>query len=360
MRILYGVSGEGSGHSSRARVALRHLAAAGHEVRVASYDRGYRNLHADFDALEIEGLSIATADNQVSIVRTFTENLGRLPDGWRALRELRRWGFHDYEPDVVITDFEPMSAYLARNAGLPLLSIDNQHRMRWMEYPCPPDLSRDAKLAETVVRLLVPKPDAALVTTFWFGEVKNERTFLVPPILRQEVRDRTPTEGEHVLVYATKGFESLLERLRACPRERFHVYGFDRPEGEDGNLVFRPFSVEGFLDDLAAARAVVATAGFTLMTEALSLRKPMLALPMAGQFEQALNALLLGDSGCGRDGRDAGDDTLGDFLYRLPEHRERLAAYELGDPDTILAELDRLLADDAAELRRLREARRQS
>lgn len=360
MRILYGVSGEGSGHSSRARVALRHLVAAGHEVRVASYDRGYRNLSDDFDVLEIEGLSIATADNQVSLVQTFTDNLGRLPEGWRALRELRRWGVSEFEPDVVLTDFEPMTAYLARHTGRPLLSLDNQHRMRWMNYPCPPELSRDARLAETVVRMLVPRPDAALVTSFWFGEVKNERTFLVPPILRQEVRGREATEGEHVLVYATKGFDSLLERLRACPRERFLVYGYDRPPGEDGNLVFRGFSVDGFLDDLASCRAVVATAGFTLMTEALSLGKPMLALPMAGQFEQALNALLLQDIGCGRDGRDAGSETLGDFLYRLPEYRARLAEHELGEPDAILHQLDRLLDDDAAELRRLRELRRQS
>ena len=39
-RIVYGVSGEGSGHSSRAREMAGHLVQRGHEVRMASYDRG--------------------------------------------------------------------------------------------------------------------------------------------------------------------------------------------------------------------------------------------------------------------------------------------------------------------------------
>jgi UDP:flavonoid glycosyltransferase YjiC (YdhE family) len=39
-RVLYGFSGEGSGHSSRAREMMRHLAERGHAVLGASYDRG--------------------------------------------------------------------------------------------------------------------------------------------------------------------------------------------------------------------------------------------------------------------------------------------------------------------------------
>jgi UDP:flavonoid glycosyltransferase YjiC (YdhE family) len=52
-RILYGLSGEGSGHSSRSKQMARHLESLGHEVWLASYDRGYRNLKDEFnDVLE--------------------------------------------------------------------------------------------------------------------------------------------------------------------------------------------------------------------------------------------------------------------------------------------------------------------
>ena len=38
---------------------------------------------------------------------------------------------------MVITDFEPMTAYLAYTNDLPLITIDNQHRMRYMQYDGP-------------------------------------------------------------------------------------------------------------------------------------------------------------------------------------------------------------------------------
>ncbi len=71
-KVVYGVSGEGSGHSSRAREMATHLRDQGHDLWLASYDRGYRNLQKDFRVLEIEGLCIASEDNKVSVVKTFT------------------------------------------------------------------------------------------------------------------------------------------------------------------------------------------------------------------------------------------------------------------------------------------------
>lgn len=356
-RIVYGISGEGSGHSSRAREMITHLAERGHVVKAVSYGRGYQNLKDDFDVFETEGLHIESVDNKVSLVRTFTENLARLGDGIQKLRELRELCFRSFEPEVVITDFEPMTAYLARAHDLPLVTIDNQHRLRYLRCARPPHLELDARIAETVVRAMVPKPDVSLVTTFWFGEVTNYRTFLFPPILRREVLALRPRDEGHVLVYLTRGFEELLERLRETPRERFHVYGFER-QGDEANLAFRPFSQAGFLDDLASCKAVVATAGFTLMTEALHLGKPVLAFPMAGQYEQELNALLLEESGCGKNGRERRPETLGDFLYRLPDYRAHLAARPPDDPRAIHAKLDELLADDAALAREFHRRRR--
>ena len=68
---------------------ISHLQSAGHTVKVASYDRGYRNLRDDFDVFETEGLTIGSADNRVSVVQTFVDNLSRLSEGVRKLRELR-------------------------------------------------------------------------------------------------------------------------------------------------------------------------------------------------------------------------------------------------------------------------------
>jgi uncharacterized protein (TIGR00661 family) len=356
-RIVYGVSGEGSGHSSRAREIASHLREKGHTIWLVSYDRGYQNLKADFDVFETEGLCITSEDNKVSIVKTFTENIKRLPEGFKCLQELRQRLFEEFQPDCVITDFEPMTAYLANHYSLPLMTIDNQHRMRYLKYDGPSHLKVDAQVTKAIIRAMVPRPDVSLVTTFYFDATTNDRTFLFPPILRREVLDQQSVDGDHILVYLTSSFESLLDELRHFRRESFLVYGYDRSD-HVGTTTFKPFSRDGFLRDLASAKAVVATAGFTLMSEALYLRKPYMAMPMRGQFEQELNAVQLERLGYGKNVANVGPEAIGDFLYRIPNYAEQLQTYEACDNHAIKRKLDELLENDCALAHQFHDRRR--
>ena len=145
----------------------------------------------------------------------------------------------------------------------------------------------------------------------------------------------------------TSGFESLLEQLQGFSREKFLVYGYDRSDVV-GPCQFRPFSRDGFLTDLAGAKAVIATAGFTLISEALYLRKPYCALPMNGQFEQELNAFMLARLGYGKNAAELSSESLGDFLYHIPDYEQNLAGYPAEDNHAIQQKLDELLADDCA------------
>src|SRR5207253_10346711 len=99
------------------------------------------------------------------------------------------------------------------------------------------------------------------------------------------------------------------------------VYGMRRdlkaPEVE-GNLTFMPFSEAGFIDDLRTARAVIAGGGYTLMSEAVYLHKPLLSLPVEGQFEQVLNALYLEKLGYGQHAQALDSETLERFLAEVP------------------------------------------
>lgn len=352
-KILYGISGEGSGHSSRAREMLTHLIAQGHDVRAISYDRGYKNLKNDFDVHEIVGLTIVSEDNKVSPIRTVLENLRGLKDGIRSFHTTRRKFFKQFKPDCVITDFEPTSAYLANYYDVPLISLDNQHRMRYMNYQRPKGFSKDAKVTETVIRTMVPKPDVSLITTFHFDEPTNDHTFLFPPILRKAVLDLTSYDNGHILVYATAGFDSLIALLPQFTRERFVIYGYDR-ESREGNLHYRPFSQTGFLDDLASARAVIATAGFTLITEALYLGKPYLALPMQGQFEQVLNAFMLNKLQYGAAAYELTTQNIAAFLYHLDDYRAQLVDYPREGNHRILQFLDSLFENDCAKIRQFK------
>ena len=350
------MSGEGSGHTSRALAVLPHLVERGHDVRVVGYDRSYRDLKDRFDVFETEGLTIGQVDNEVSIARTITENLARIPRGHAKSREVKERLFKKFGPDVVITDFEPMTAYLANYFGIPLITLDNQHRMRYMDLAVPDRLAPGMALTRAIIRAMIPRPDVSLVTTFHSGPLTNDRTFLFEPLIRPSVLRAVPTEGDSIVVYFTKGARSFVERLGEYGGERFLIYGQDR-RGGAGNATFRPFSREGFVQDLASCKAVMASAGFTLITEALHLKKPYLALPTRGQFEQELNAVMLDALGYGKGCFRLTRGTLGDFLENVPRYRRTLEDYTGSGGGALKEKLDDLLKDRCALAREYHERR---
>ena len=95
----------------------------------------------------------------------------------------------------------------------------------------------------------------------------------------------------------------------------------------------------------------MATAGFTLMTEAFYLRKPYLALPMCGQFEQELNAYQLARLKYGINLRRIRSEAIGNFLYRLPDYQHNLNSYRAEDNSAIKAMLGELLDDNCSKAR---------
>jgi uncharacterized protein (TIGR00661 family) len=138
--ILYGVNGEGSGHSSRAHEVLMHLKNSGHAVHVVSFDRGLENLAADSEVTAIFGLRLAYARNRVRYVRTVVKNLLTVPQAARSIRQLLRLA-GQWKIQLVITDFEPLSCHVAHQLRLPAISIDNQHALTCGEISQPGRLS---------------------------------------------------------------------------------------------------------------------------------------------------------------------------------------------------------------------------
>src|SRR5215471_10159261 len=322
--ILYGVNGEGSGHSTRAKEVISHLEEKGHAVRVVSFDRGLRNLSESFDVTEIFGFRLAYVNNRVRYRRTLARNLITAP---RAAQSLARL-IHQAEAwkiELVITDFEPLSCEVGRRKRLPVIAIDNQHCLTNVLVSLPRHFRRDAAAAKLVTRLMTPHARAYLVTSFFQAPTRRKNTFLFPPILRGEVLAAKPVAGEHVLVYVTSPSPELAKLLKQV-RAKFVAYGFG-VEGREGNMLFKKPSMEGFLTDLASCKAIIANAGFSLVSEALHLGKPYLAVPVKNQFEQILNAYYLGKTGYGAYWEELNKERVESFLFNLPTYGERLKLY---------------------------------
>ena len=332
MRILYGVVGEGMGHATRSRVLLEELTRE-HQVHIVASGRAKDYLAQRFQNVRnIWGLTIAYGGNSVRSWQTVLQNLQGAVAGFpQNVREYFRL-LEDFEPEVVVSDFESFSYLFAKAHGLPVLSVDNMQIINRCKHD--PDLlagHEDAfELTRSIVKTKLPGAFHYLVTTFFHPPVRKDRTTLVPSILRPEVLEAKAEEGEHLLVYQTATTNAQLPEVLKGARLPCRVYGLRRDLKEDvvdGNLTYRPFSEARFIDDLRTARGVVAGGGFTLMSEAVYLRKPVLSLPVEGQFEQVLNALYLQRLGYGQYAPRLTPDVLAEFVRRLPLCRTSLQGY---------------------------------
>ena len=349
MRILYGVNGEGLGHATRSQVVIDRLLARGHDVRVVASGRAFSYLQARLPRVdEIFGPSFAMEEGEIRRWATLRRNVLAAP---RGLPETaRHWlaVVHYWRPHVVVTDFEPLSALYARSHHVPLVSVDNIH----MLLRCHHDDGivgaelPDFVLARAITRAMIPTAGDYVVSTFFRPRVIWGRTTLVPPIVRPEVIDAVPERGEHVLVYSS-GDHAVIDALddAGVPARVYGMRG--RQSGEE------------FLEDLRTARAVITGGGFSLLSEAIYLRKPVLSMPLHGQFEQLMNARYLEREGYGMCAPAAGPAELEQFLARLPEYESELALYEQDGNRVALETIAaRVTAAGADSRRDRRQARR--
>lgn len=357
MRILYGVVGEGMGHAMRSRVVLEHLIREGHEVEVVASGRAVDFLKKRFPEVQrIHGLHIVYDDNRVRRGRTLWQNVlagtQNLPGQIQAYFEL----LEDFEPECVISDFESWTYFFAKAHRLPIFSIDNMQVLN--RCTLPDDVieghRRDFEIAKAFVKSKLPFCDHYLITTFFHPPIRKDHTSLHPPILRPEILAAKPAQGEHLLVYQTaEGHETLTRTLQQTGLE-CRIYGMRRDlteEQVEGNLRYRPFSESGFIADLASAKGVIAGGGFTLMGEAVFLHKPMLSVPVEGQFEQVLNGRFLQRLGYGRYTEDLHDPSaVFDFVEAIPDCEAALASYTHDRNDGLFRTLNGLLDREGSGL----------
>ncbi len=345
------------GHAMRSRVVLEHLVGQGHEISIMASGRAVDFLSARFDNVDrIHGLHMIYEENRVRFGSTLWSNalagVTGVPENVAAYFELIK----GFEPEAVISDFESWSYLFAKAHRLPVFSIDNMQIINRCAHS--PEILEGARadfeLARAFVKGKLPFCDHYFITSFFYPPLRKERTSLHPPILRPEVLSVAPSRGGHLLVYQTgEGYDGLARALQKTGLE-CRVYGMRRgitEEQVDGNLRYRPFSERGFVEDLASCRAVVAGGGFTLMGECVYLHKPLLAVPLKGQFEQLMNARYLEREGYGRASEDVNDPAeVFAFLEALPDCEARLATYRQDGNRALLGALDAQLDRAAAGL----------
>ncbi len=340
-KILFGVAGEGLGHAARASIAIKHLEKQGHKIKVITYHKGYWALKNDFDVYKIFGLRFAHKNGDTTYPGTVLENIKKTPEATKSFQKIKLL-VKTFQPDVIITDLEPFSSLMAHLYHIPLISIDNQHRITQGKVKYDKKWIVDYLINKTGVSTVAFGANAYIITSFFNFKITHPNSYIVPPILQDDILKAKPTQGKHILVYNTTTDTKNLITLFEKRPEKFIIYGPNKNKTIK-NCIFKKQSKNGFLKDLVSAKAVIATAGFTLIAEALHLNKPYLALPIKKRVEQLINAYYLKNLGYGNYSEKLTLQDLNNFIINIPFYNQNLKKYHRSDNSQLYKLLDKLL-----------------
>jgi uncharacterized protein (TIGR00661 family) len=346
-KILYGVHGTGHGHAIRALAVARHYPQ--HDFLFVSHGEAAALLRREFRVEECPNPETPVRFHRVAIDSLVRSNLLL----WRRKKHLLRRIEHlisRFKPDVALTDYEFFVPLACRNMGVPCLSLDHQHIITTSYHRLPFFQIYSYLITYCAIRLLFSSASHFLVTSFYLPDQRSahpDATF-APPLLRQSVIEKEPMDAGHVVAYqGYSTFKQFLPFLRTIQRPVM-VYGFDAAR-TDGNLCFKKYSEDGFLQDLSSCAYVICGGGHSLISEALFFGKPVMSLPIVNAFEQFLNAHYLEKLGYGRmvTGLTPQFNIIASFEARLDQFKGNIAESSFYGNNEIFSFLDCFVREKA-------------
>lgn len=278
MKVLYGVQATGNGHITRARVMAPILKRAGAEVTFLFTGRAWEQLFdmevfGDFEWRR--GLTFNTRAGHVQYWKTAVRN-----DLRRFARDVQSLDLMPY--DVVITDFEPVSAWAAKLRRIKTIGIGHQYAF---DYPIP--RIGDDILARTVMRYFAPASIGLGLHWHHFDQL------ILPPIIETPPDPEVVQPNKIVVYLPFEEVRAVVRLLEGFKSFQFHVYSAATVAHKPDHIHIRQLSRKGFQDDFRDCTGVICNAGFELASETLQMGKKLLVKPLRAQMEQLSNALAL-------------------------------------------------------------------
>ncbi len=280
MKIIYGIQATGNGHISRSRELVKALKREGHDVHCILSGRPAEQLW-DMEVFEpyqvFRGLTFVTERGEIKYVKT-TLQINII----QFFKDIRKLDLSAY--DLVITDFEPITAYAAILQKRLSLGIGHQYA-----FPYKVPFPKRELISALVLKWFAPASVNIGLHWHHFGAP------ILPPIIpSQHQAGQMEAEEDKIVVYLPfEEKKEVVEMLREFPSKEFYFYCSVKKAEELGHIHLRPFSRDGFLHDLHSCEGVISNGGFELPSEALHLGKKVLCRPVSGQAEQIANGLAL-------------------------------------------------------------------
>jgi len=284
MRIFYGVQGTGNGHITRARVMAKELHAAGIDVHFQFTGRPadkYFDMEIFNGYQSRPGLTFHTEKGQVSYLKTA---LDAKPITF--IKDMKSLDLSGY--DLVISDFEPVTAWAAKSQKKPVLGIGHQYAFN---HKIPREGSDP--IADQVMKYFAPADIGVGLHWHHFGQP------ILPPIIDTPETPKSIIKNKIIVYLPFEDQNEVIRLLSPFENFDFHLYSPEPVPSKFNHIICNPLSREGFQRDLYDCAGIISNAGFELASESLQLGKKILAKPLHAQMEQISNAAALQQLGYG-------------------------------------------------------------
>lgn len=279
MKILYAIQGTGNGHLARATEIVPLLGEFGETDVLVSGIQGdiqlpfevkYRYYGVSFIFGRKGGVHIAQTLKKLKLLKFY--------------RDIRKCPVENY--DVVISDFEPVTAWACRLKGKKCIGLSHQNAVL---HPAAPKPDLNDWVGEWILQNYAP-----VHQKFGFNFKKLDNSNFTP-VIRPAIRNAKPAKKGHYTVYLPAFSNKTIQKLLSLfPGTKWEVFSKHSKESYNaGNIWFHPVSLEGFNQSFINCDGVLCTAGFETPAEALFMGKKLCVIPMKNQYEQVCNAAFL-------------------------------------------------------------------
>jgi uncharacterized protein (TIGR00661 family) len=339
-KILFGVCGEGMGHASRSRILINYLLKKKYELQVVAGGKAYKFLSKDFDFVhEIEWPGAVYKNNKIAafhmLFKFFYKTLISSTKSYIKVKKI----INEFKPDLLLTDGEPISYSAAVFNKIKWMSIDNPTAVLYRKYKV--ELGEYLGWFGLYIALILSRFNAEKYIIYDFSDeqIDNKKVLFLKPLIQEGILKQKSSYGSHIFVYQTSiSYDEFFKKLKNID-EKFVIYGFNK-NLVDGNLIYKKFNENEFYHDISSAKAIITNGGFTVISEALFLKKPVFSLPIINQFEQILNGKFMEKLGAGIYHMNFDEKKFRDFLYNLENYKQNLKVYNPGNQEQILKRIE--------------------
>lgn len=279
MKIFYAVQATGNGHISRAMELLPYLQQYGAVDIFLSGNNSSLSLDAPVK-YRSKGLSLYyNCHGGLDFWKVF-----RGYEPFRIKQEIKDLPIEKY--DLIINDFDYITAAACAKKKIPSINFGHQASFQSVHTPRP---TTKSVAGEWILK------NYAKATQYIGLHFKAYDDFIFTPVIKKEILEAEPTDGNYITVYLPSYCEpQLTEIFQAFPDIRFEIFCSDiiQPRRQ-GNIHFLPVNKALFNQSFIHCSGIITGGGFETPAEALHLGKKIITIPIRSQYEQQCNAAAL-------------------------------------------------------------------